>query len=220
MPDSRQSPGEDGEDRAGQRPDRTQAWHPVRAVSDARLYLAIPCRRHRVHKGRARVLLEALEHLFDHDRSASRGEDVPIRGLFLFEHDLKLGNASAHKVLGRVTVGSVKKLAISDYDTAPYRTGRWRVSLCPESLAGAPYEHGHLHLRNPTTMRCRISGLQHLAFCPPSVAADPSGAGMGGECSHRRRTTAARARRPARREPSCRRSHSARDVAAVGETAV
>lgn len=62
------------------------------------------------------VLLEALEHLFDHDRSASRGE-MSVRGLFLFEHESKLGNAPAHKVLETVKIGSVKAPRhYSDYE--------------------------------------------------------------------------------------------------------
>ncbi len=68
------------------------------------------------------VLLESLEHLFDHDRSASRGE-MSVRGLFLFEHELKLGNAPAHKVLETVQIGHVKAARhFSDYEsqlTAP-----------------------------------------------------------------------------------------------------
>jgi CRISPR-associated protein Csd2 len=60
--------------------------------------------------------------LFDHDRSASRGE-MSVRGLFLFEHDLKLGNAPAHKVLETVAIGHVKAARhFSDYEphlTAP-----------------------------------------------------------------------------------------------------
>jgi CRISPR-associated protein Csd2 len=63
------------------------------------------------------VLLEALEHLFDHDRSASRGE-MSVRGLFLFEHDSKLGNAPAHRVLETVKIGSVKAPRhYSDYES-------------------------------------------------------------------------------------------------------
>jgi CRISPR-associated protein Csd2 len=65
------------------------------------------------------VLLEALEHLFDHDRSASHGE-MSVRGLFLFEHDSKLGNAPSHKVLDTVKIarsGNVKAARhFSDYD--------------------------------------------------------------------------------------------------------
>jgi CRISPR-associated protein Csd2 len=52
------------------------------------------------------TLLSALEHLFDNDRSASRGE-MEVRGLFLFEHKDKLGNAPAYKVLSSVALPSV-----------------------------------------------------------------------------------------------------------------
>lgn len=62
------------------------------------------------------LLIEALEHLFDHDHSASRGE-MSVRRLVLFEHDLKLGNAPAHKVLERVKVEPVKAARhFSDYE--------------------------------------------------------------------------------------------------------
>jgi len=47
------------------------------------------------------TLLEALTNLFDHDRSATRGE-MAVRGLWLFEHKDALGNAPAHKVLETV----------------------------------------------------------------------------------------------------------------------
>jgi CRISPR-associated protein Csd2 len=64
------------------------------------------------------VLLESLEHLFDHDRSASRGE-MSVRGLFLFEHDGKLGNAPSHRVLETVKIGNIKAARhFSDYE--PY----------------------------------------------------------------------------------------------------
>ncbi|HEX7359702.1 MAG TPA: type I-C CRISPR-associated protein Cas7/Csd2 [Bryobacteraceae bacterium] len=114
--------GEDGEDRAG-------------SGQIGRKY-GIPYGLYRMHgfispylaedtgftKADMGVLLEALEHLFDHDHSASRGE-MSVRGLFLFEHELKLGNASAHKVLETVKVGSVKAARhFSDYEphiTAP-----------------------------------------------------------------------------------------------------
>ncbi|MCU7858885.1 MAG: type I-C CRISPR-associated protein Cas7/Csd2, partial [Candidatus Thiodiazotropha sp. (ex Lucinoma kastoroae)] len=41
------------------------------------------------------LLLDALTHMFDHDRSAARGE-MTTRGLYVFKHDSKLGNAQAH----------------------------------------------------------------------------------------------------------------------------
>jgi len=45
----------------------------------------------------------ALIDMFDHDRSAARGE-MSSRGLYVFEHDSALGNAPAHKLFERITV--------------------------------------------------------------------------------------------------------------------
>ena len=63
------------------------------------------------------LLIEALTHLFDHDRSASRG-DMVVRGLFDFEHvgtqaasnaeqnrrEARLGCAHAHKLFDSIEV--------------------------------------------------------------------------------------------------------------------
>jgi CRISPR-associated protein Csd2 len=46
---------------------------------------------------------QSLEEMFEHDRSASRGE-MATRGLFVFKHDSELGNAHAHSLLDRVSV--------------------------------------------------------------------------------------------------------------------
>ena len=46
---------------------------------------------------------QALMQMFDHDRSASRGEMSP-RGLYVFKHDSELGNAPATKLLEMVQV--------------------------------------------------------------------------------------------------------------------
>jgi len=48
-------------------------------------------------------LWQALEHMFDHDRSASRGEMV-ARHLVIFKHASALGNAPAHELFERVTI--------------------------------------------------------------------------------------------------------------------
>ena len=48
----------------------------------------------------------ALERMFDHDRSAARGE-MAARRLVLFRHESKLGNAPAHKLFERVMVKRV-----------------------------------------------------------------------------------------------------------------
>ena len=45
----------------------------------------------------------ALEQMFDHDRSASRGE-MAARRLAIFKHASALGNAPAHQLFDRVTV--------------------------------------------------------------------------------------------------------------------
>jgi len=49
------------------------------------------------------LLWEALERMFEHDRSASRGK-MASRRLIIFKHDSKLGNAPAHKLFEAVTV--------------------------------------------------------------------------------------------------------------------
>ena len=48
------------------------------------------------------LLWEAIERMWDLDRSASRGF-MALRGLYVFSHENKLGNAPAHKLLDRVS---------------------------------------------------------------------------------------------------------------------
>jgi len=57
---------------------------------------------------------EAMEHLFDLDRSAARGEMI-VRGLYVFSHEKPLGNAPAHKLFEQVTAKLVD-------DTKPPRS--------------------------------------------------------------------------------------------------
>ncbi|MXZ27928.1 MAG: type I-C CRISPR-associated protein Cas7/Csd2 [Gammaproteobacteria bacterium] len=52
------------------------------------------------------LLWTALESMFDHDRSAARGE-MNARRLIVFKHDSLLGNAAAHRLFQRVTVNRV-----------------------------------------------------------------------------------------------------------------
>jgi len=49
------------------------------------------------------LFFTALEQMFEHDRSAARGE-MTTRGLYVFKHDSKLGNEHANKLFGRVRV--------------------------------------------------------------------------------------------------------------------
>ncbi len=61
----------------------------------------------------------ALEQMFDHDRSASKGE-MATRALIIFKHESSLGNAPAHKLFDLVEVknkdSSKPSRSISDYD--------------------------------------------------------------------------------------------------------
>lgn len=60
----------------------------------------------------------ALENMFDHDRSAARGE-MAAQKLIVFKHDSELGNASAHKLFDLVKVekncGENPPRSFSDY---------------------------------------------------------------------------------------------------------
>jgi CRISPR-associated protein Csd2 len=49
---------------------------------------------------------KSLEQMFDHDRSAARGE-MSARGLLVFKHNDRLGNSSAHALFDRVTIDRV-----------------------------------------------------------------------------------------------------------------
>lgn len=62
---------------------------------------------------------QALEHMFEHDRSAARGE-MATRGLIVFKHESELGNAHAHSLFDRVKVmrkdGVQVPRAFGDYE--------------------------------------------------------------------------------------------------------
>lgn len=49
------------------------------------------------------LLWQALTNAFEHDRAAARGE-MSTRGLFVFKHDSKLGNAPAHALFDTVKI--------------------------------------------------------------------------------------------------------------------
>ena len=49
------------------------------------------------------LLWQALGQMFEHDRSAARGE-MATRGLYVFKHDSELGNAPAHALFDRLQV--------------------------------------------------------------------------------------------------------------------
>jgi len=49
---------------------------------------------------------EAIENMFEHDRSAARGKMI-VRKLFVFKHESPLGNAHSHKLFDLVKVFSI-----------------------------------------------------------------------------------------------------------------
>ncbi|HUW52340.1 MAG TPA: type I-C CRISPR-associated protein Cas7/Csd2 [Rhodanobacter sp.] len=64
------------------------------------------------------LLWQGLSQMFEHDRSAARGQ-MATRGLYVFKHSSKLGNAPAHALFERITAklndGVVAPRAFSDY---------------------------------------------------------------------------------------------------------
>ena len=68
-----------------------------------------------------KLLWQALSQMFEHDRSAARGE-MTTRGLYVFKHDSDLGNAPAHELFERITVrrrdGVDVPRAFADYAVA------------------------------------------------------------------------------------------------------
>lgn len=77
------------------------------------------------------LLWTALEQMFDHDRSAARGE-MTARRLIVFKHDSALGNSSAHKLFERVTVQRV-------FDDERYEPGDRRTHNLPPARAYSDY---------------------------------------------------------------------------------
>lgn len=66
-----------------------------------------------------KLFWDALINMFDHDRSAARGE-MTARKLIVFKHDSELGNAPAHKLFDLVTVkrsgdGGASSRSFGDY---------------------------------------------------------------------------------------------------------
>jgi CRISPR-associated protein Csd2 len=58
------------------------------------------------------LVFQALAQMFEHDRSAARGE-MSTRGLYVFKHDSELGNAPAHALFDRLKVESIEAGAVA-----------------------------------------------------------------------------------------------------------
>ncbi len=68
-------------------------------------------------EGDLELLWEALGQMFEHDRSAARGE-MATRGLYVFKHNSELGNAPAHTLFERIQVAKNTDVprSFKDYD--------------------------------------------------------------------------------------------------------
>jgi CRISPR-associated protein Csd2 len=67
------------------------------------------------------LLWQSLANMFEHDRSAARGE-MATRGLYVFKHESQLGNAPAHSLFARIqpklkNEGSIPR-SFEDYSVA------------------------------------------------------------------------------------------------------
>jgi CRISPR-associated protein Csd2 len=78
------------------------------------------------------LLWEALSAMFEHDRSAARGM-MATRGLYVFEHESKMGNASAHELFDRISVkrkdASKSARSFIDYEISINTSGLSGVKL-------------------------------------------------------------------------------------------
>ena len=72
------------------------------------------------------LFFKALEDMFEHDRSAARGQ-MATRGLYVFKHDSELGNAHAHSLFDRVMIQRNADVEVarnfSDYTVSIDETG-------------------------------------------------------------------------------------------------
>jgi len=68
------------------------------------------------------LFFTALEQMFEHDRSAARGE-MTTRGLYVFKHDNMLGKEHANKLFDRV------KVKLKNADTPPRAFSDYQVKV-------------------------------------------------------------------------------------------
>lgn len=72
------------------------------------------------------LLWQALLQMFEHDRSAARGE-MSTRGLYVFKHESELGNAHAHSLFARIKPklkeGVTMPRSFDDYDVMVQKDG-------------------------------------------------------------------------------------------------
>ncbi|MBV9759072.1 MAG: type I-C CRISPR-associated protein Cas7/Csd2 [Acidobacteriaceae bacterium] len=75
------------------------------------------------------LLLQAIEHMFDNDRSAARGE-MAVRGLGVFEHEAPLGNAPSHKLFDLIQIEGPE---------SPRSFAKYKVTQTPATPEGVAF---------------------------------------------------------------------------------
>lgn len=91
------------------------------------------------------LLWESLENMFEHDHSASRGL-MTVCGLYVFEHESKLGNAPSHELFERIQV--CKRAGVE----APRALGDYEINVDEASLPAGVTLHQRVH-RQPKVMQ-------------------------------------------------------------------
>ncbi len=75
-----------------------------------------------------KLLWQALVNMFEHDRSAARGE-MATRGLYVFKHDSELGNAPAYQLFERIQIQK-------NSETPARAFGDYKVTIDDADLQG------------------------------------------------------------------------------------
>jgi CRISPR-associated protein Csd2 len=73
------------------------------------------------------LLWQSLQMMFEHDRSAARGE-MATRKLIVFEHDSMLGNAPAHRLFDRI------KITRNDFASPPRAYSDYTVAIDRDAI--------------------------------------------------------------------------------------
>lgn len=84
------------------------------------------------------LLWEALTNMFEHDRSATRGE-MTTRALVVFEHDSKLGNAHADTLFDRVRTWRKRPDSDAADPSVLHRIGASELDNWPPARSFADY---------------------------------------------------------------------------------
>jgi CRISPR-associated protein Csd2 len=83
------------------------------------------------------LVFQALAQMFEHDRSAARGE-MATRGLYVFKHDSELGNAPAHALFDKLKVAQTNPGEVARSFDAYQVAFDGKALQVGESVAPAP----------------------------------------------------------------------------------